>query len=43
MANTTPTTFVIFGAGGDLSTRKILPAIFKLVETKSSKIIVLWA
>tara|TARA_Y100000310_G_scaffold342531_1_gene446194 strand:+ start:1445 stop:2848 length:1404 start_codon:yes stop_codon:yes gene_type:complete len=37
MANTTPTTFVIFGAGGDLSTRKILPAIFKLVRNKKLK------
>ncbi|MBT4446389.1 glucose-6-phosphate dehydrogenase [archaeon] len=36
MANKTlkSTTFVIFGAGGDLSTRKILPAIYKLVESK---------
>ena len=28
----TPTSFIIFGMGGDLSTRKILPAIYHLVE-----------
>ena len=35
--NLSPTTFVIFGASGDLFVRKILPAIHKLVTSNQLK------
>jgi len=38
-----PHLFVIFGATGDLTSRKLLPALFHLVESAAEKIVILGA